>query len=176
MINKLIILITVGLFNLSCESILSSNETGEALRDNLVYMTSFETNESLNDWEGAAYAIFRADTPPGGKERSLFVAGGCGGTRMRLILLGAGGNHNYTIRFWAKVLSADGGVSLVTYTDEGKPIELVKQYNANLGWTEYEAHSNVAVSDGLRMAFSCCSGGLEPGAMLVDLLEIRKTE
>jgi len=162
---SLLLLLSLGLFVMGCEKILGTV-------NNLLYSTSFEKNEKMDQWENGEYAEFKSDAPKGGGERSLYVSGGCVVPHMVLDLGKIETEDYFNIKFFGKVLFNGGSVSLTAVKGKSEWIDLGYIRLTNTNWREYKLASTKPAPIGYNLRIQMTSGGIVGGAMLIDLLEI----
>lgn len=159
------LVLSLGLLSTGCKNILGPYHY-------IFYSTSFEEDDSINEWEGSNYLRFDDDTPQGGGKRSLLISGGCVWPHQKLDLGRIDHESKYVISFWGKVISLGGNVSLVASSGNNSYVELATVDVRNEEWTKYEVESKISAPKGLQLKLTASSGGFVAGGMLIDLLEI----
>ncbi|MFC1529512.1 hypothetical protein ACFL41_00430 [Gemmatimonadota bacterium] len=152
----------------SCDSLLSVREDD----DPLIYRSSFETLVSVWAWKGVNGVERSNGACPGGGAYSGYVSGGCEGPHAYLDLPPSKRDRHLIIRFWAKVLELQGHLEFAALnTDQHIWITV-----NDTTWTHYPASDTLFCPANRTLRITMGSGGIEPGAMLVDLMEVETVD
>jgi len=136
---------------------------------NRIYATSFESDADTIGWWGYGSRTFRHDAPPGGGYRSLVVSGGCIVPHAGVDLPPLSSSMYISLRCWGKALHGGGSIVLDYGYETPRGISV---YVSDTVWTEYSVTDSLLCLANLPLRLSFFSGGIVPGSMAVDLLEI----
>lgn len=155
---------------LQCE-LIDPTEGLPARDDIVLYRYTFESPADTAGWHGYGGVQLREEVPPDGAEHSLYVSGGCILPHMVLDLPPINTDSYLQLRAWGKVLIRGGVVSLGFIGDSistGTAFALTDST-----WRRYTSET-VFYSAGDSIELLLNSGGIVPGGMLVDNIEIVK--
>jgi hypothetical protein len=170
-VNKIKI---ITLFTLSCFMLMDCRNTTTELDEDIssiIYSNSFEKDTDTIGWKGFGARMFRNDTPPDGGQRSIFISGGCVAPHayFDVKVKNAG---DYTIQCWGRVLENGGIISIRQVGDTSMKNIMLSIIDTT--WTFYMSSHSLFCPANESIRLSLSSGGIVPGSMLVDLLEIRR--
>jgi|GEM_PF-974993 len=140
-------------------------------KEELIYSTSFETDEDTAGWFGLN--IFESDVPAGGGSKSAYISGGCAIPHAWKMLGPLQNAGEYIVRCKAKNLSNGGIVSIAKVEDSFMDVIIDVQDTV---WKQYVSEKKLYCPAGGSIVLSLSSGGLIPSAMLVDMIEVFNTE
>ena len=160
-----VILLSIGLLTAGCDKIFSN-------KNDYIYSTSFEKNENMDQWENGENAEYKSDTPTHGGKRSLYVSGGCVVPHMILDMGKVKSEYLYSVSFFGKVLVNSGFVQLYAQVSDSEKVLLGSIQLTETDWKEYSLESKTPVPVDYQLKVEMSSGGIIPGGMIIDLLEI----
>lgn len=135
----------------------------------IVYSNSFESSADTIGWLGSMQ--FREEAAPDGGRSSALISGGCIWPHFWIDFPPAAENRYYLIRCWGKSLEQGGIIGIRTATDEIN--EALITVNDTI-WTYYESLDTLFCPAGTKITLFMGSGGIIPGSMLIDNVEIIK--
>lgn len=158
-----------------CDMITPPGKPIEPL-SNRIYFNSFESSQDTIGWEGYSIVGFRNDTPPGGGNQSVEIAGACLHPHAFYELPPTNYDRSLILQCWGKNLAVGGMVELapnpesVIYPHSSVIIQVQDSV-----WRFYRSDTLFCPLK-TPLLLSMSAGGYIPSAMLVDLLEIIKVE
>lgn len=148
-----------------CQSI---TDGGTPPSMNSLYFNSFETGSDIYGWDNYGSVRLDNEAPSKGGKRSLYISGGCLAPHAVLNTFSIKRNTMIKLQFFGKALQHSGSVRLEN-ANTGKSI-LVSVKDTT--WTHYQSPDQLYVQPGDNLRLTMSSGGIIPGSMLIDLLEI----
>ena len=140
----------------------------------IIYFNSFEAESDTTGLEDYSSCFFHDDASPGGGKRSLYVSGGCIVPHVILPVPEQSEDGYFQLKCWAKVLVSGGILELSTVaSSENSHIAVII---LDKDWEYYQTSDSLYCSANTSMSISLISGGDNPGGMLVDQIQIVKTE
>ncbi len=163
-----------------CDRILSSfgdPELNESpVGDPILYESSFETSNSLDQWT-IKPLLYTEEAAPGGGIQCIRVSGGCIAPHASIDDIEVEVSGDYIIEAWGRALIQGGMISLRRGFYEDIPLD--RQYTYVYidaeGWQEFVSEP-LYLERGEIVDLSMTSGGIDEGAMLVDRLKIYKID
>jgi hypothetical protein len=138
-----------------------------------LYFNSFESSADTAGWWGYAQLEFRSDVPPTGGKQSLFVSGGCIVPHGAYSFINTSADGYIVLKSWGKSLI--GGGSVVLRLNSGYRWGLSCSIHDTV-WTLYRSVDSLFCKKNDTLFIEVMSGGIKPGAMLVDLIEVSKVQ
>jgi len=166
----ILVSLIIGVVFLGCD--LTDSTTGfPPDRSVVLHKYTFESPADTAGWHGHGAVQLREDVPMNGGEHSLYVSGGCIVPHFVLDLPPIYTDSYLQLRCWGKVLIRGGVVSLGIIGDSistGTAFALTDST-----WYRYTSET-VFYSAGDSIELLLNSGGIVPGGILVDNIEIVK--
>ncbi len=160
-----VLLLRCELFNpITDSSVLKS-------QDSVLYRYTFESPEDTAGWHGYGAAQLRKDVPSNGGEHALYVSGGCIIPHVVFDLSSLNTDSYLQLRGWGKAICRGGAVLLKIRGDSISTSTGFAIMDST--WHRYSSEP-VFYPAGDALALSFYSGGIVPGAMLIDNIEIVK--
>ena len=141
--------------------------------EEVVYTNGFESASDTAGWVGYGSMQLRSDVPPGGGKYSLFVSGGCAIPHAALKIVRVDRDSRFILRFWGKKLIGGGGVGIGF---NQSPIGGIGVSVNDSTWTHYQSKDILYCPADSSLWLTLISGGIVPGAMLVDNIQVVKVK
>ena len=135
-----------------------------------IYFNSFESAEDTVGWQGYGDREFRLDAPAGGGTQSLFVSGGCIAPHAWVEFTAPEKETRLRLKCWGKMLVNRGSVGLFfkdSLFHRGISISVTDSL-----WRPYQSTDSLVCPANTALRLEMMSGGIIPGAMLVDVVEV----
>lgn len=139
-----------------------------------IYLNSFESDADTTGWWGYGYFGFYGSAPPEGGDRSLSISGGCIWPHAVFDMEPSNEDRLLMLRCWASPIyggqvEQDGNISLIVSGEFSESIEIPITENS---WAAYQPADTLFCPANHSLSLNLSCGGLVPGSMLVDLLEV----
>lgn len=165
------ILITATLF--SCNRQAVKTPVVRKVPANTVFFNSFEAPKDTANWYWAGKHSFVDDVPPGGGRQALKVNGGnvlpVGSFLSRPLKHGG----YFTVECWGKLLDIGGYIELSTI-DRHEIAATVRLNVLEPNWTFVQSQDTLYCPPNHSLMMSIKTGILLDGAMLLDMIRIKK--
>lgn len=167
--NKLLILL--GLIILSLNYSCDKTEEIPA-PSSTIYLNSFESLNDTIGWEGFCSVEFTNDAAPGGGDQSIAISCGCIAPHASFEIGPFDEDHDLTLSFWAKGYGMGGIISIGKH--DSKLLALTIPQDST--WTFFQSQDTLFCPKGENLSISMSAGGLGYGEIIVDLLEVIKSD
>jgi hypothetical protein len=142
-------------------------------QEEFIYSNSFETSEDTIGWKGYGDFSFFSESCPYGGSQSLLVSGGCYSPHAYFILPPLTESSDIILRFWSKCLYGSSRVNL--YVLNGSyPLYGIEISFSDTLWNQYS--DTLFYQSDYDFQLELSSGGIVPGGMLIDKIEIVKVQ
>jgi len=142
-------------------------------QEEYIYSNSFEVSEDTVGWKKYGEISFFSESCPYGGSQSLLVSGGCYSPHAYFILPPLVENSDLILRFWAKCLYGSSQVNLYLLTGS-YPLYGIQISFSDTLWNQYS--DTLFYQSDFNLQLELSAGGIVPGAMLVDKIEIVKMQ
>lgn len=141
---------------------------------NVVYFNSFEAESDTSGIEDYSVCLFHDNSSPGGGKRSLYVSGGCIVPHVVLPIPAQNEDGYYKLKCWGRSVILGGSVELSTIIPSSLAPVIV--HISDFTWQFYQSEDSLFCPANRSMILTINSGGDNPGGMLVDQIQIVKTD
>ena len=139
------------------------------------YSNSFESSEDLADFENTDFQ-FSNIVPENGGDSSIFMSGDCFFPHTSIELGPAWDSLHLKFRIHARTNGNDLG-GTIGWTTEGDSPDWNYVFGVNSpSWTVYESLDTLKVSQGEKFSIFFGAGGIAPGSLYIDLLEVYEVD
>lgn len=166
-----VILILLGILIISCDRVLDPEEK-EIFQP--IYSISFESAEELENWVGITTESIVYSAPADCGIFSVKISGGCIIPHAQYEFTNNLESGIYKIECWNKLLMNGGGVKLYSVDIHGEIKDEVLIEVRDTVWNK-KVSDPLFFEAGQTLKIELNSGGLKPGAMLVDELKVLKS-
>lgn len=158
-----------------CDKLVAPEISQEQEGSLVLYESSFESEESLNEWT-IQPTIYTDEAAPNGGNQCVYVSGGCVFPHTSLDLGEVEVTGDYIIEVWGKLLYFSGGISLHRRSlDEEYGVESTSVTIDSEDWQMFTSEP-INLHRGEYASLTMSSGGIIAGAMLIDRLKVYKID